>query len=131
MTVSPTLKLLAIDDDVHNLEIISVALKREGLEIITSQDAEQGFETFLRMRPNIVLLDLVMPKLSGMEILERIVSVDPGVDVILITAHYSPESAVEAIQKGASDYLTKPIRRERLEEALQILDGPSIFPQKP
>jgi len=100
MTVSPSLKLLAIDDDVHNLEIISVALKREGLEIATSQDAEQGFEIFLRMRPNIVLLDLVMPKLSGMEILERIVSVDPGVDVILITAHYSPESAVGSDSEG-------------------------------
>src|ERR1700733_1509617 len=121
MTVSPTLKLLAIDDDVHNLEIISVALKREGLEIITSQDAEQGFETFLRMRPNIVLLDLVMPKLSGMEILERIVSIDPGVDVILITAHYSPESAVEAIQKGASDYLTKPIEIDKLRSRIASL----------
>jgi DNA-binding NtrC family response regulator len=121
MTVSPTLKLLAIDDDVHNLEIISVALKREGLEIITSQDAEQGFETFLRMRPNIVLLDLVMPKLGGMEILERIVSVDPGVDVILITAHYSPESAVEAIQKGASDYLTKPIEIDKLRSRIASL----------
>jgi DNA-binding NtrC family response regulator len=121
MTVSPTLKLLAIDDDVHNLEIISVALKREGLEIATSQDAEQGFETFLRMRPNIVLLDLVMPKLSGMEILERIVSVDPGVDVILITAHYSPESAVEAIQKGASDYLTKPIEIDKLRSRIASL----------
>jgi len=121
MTVSPTLKLLAIDDDVQNLEIISVALKREGLEIITSQDAEQGFETFLRMRPNIVLLDLVMPKLSGMEILERIVSIDPGVDVILITAHYSPESAVEAIQKGASDYLTKPIEIDKLRSRIASL----------
>jgi DNA-binding NtrC family response regulator len=121
MTASPSLKLLAIDDDAHNLEIISVALKREGLEIATSQDAEQGFEIFLRMRPNIVLLDLVMPKLSGMQVLERIVSVDPGVDVILITAHYSPESAVEAIQKGASDYLTKPIEIDKLRSRIASL----------
>jgi DNA-binding NtrC family response regulator len=109
MSASSVLKLLAIDDNAENLELISSALKQEGLEILTSQDPEEGFEIFLRVRPRIVLLDLVMPKVSGIEILERIVSVDPGVDVILITAHYSAESAVEAIQKGATDYLTKPL----------------------
>jgi len=117
----PTLKLLAIDDDAQNLEIIKVTLKRQGLEIITSQDPEEGFATFLRIRPRIVLLDLVMPKVSGIEILERIVSVDPGVDVILITGHYSAESAVEAIQKGACDYLTKPFDIEKLRSRIATL----------
>ena len=121
MTSTTPLKLLAIDDDPKNLEIISLALKRQGLEILTSQDPEEGFETFLRTRPRIVLLDLVMPKVSGMEILERIVSVDPGVDVILITAHYSTESAVEAIQKGAADYLTKPIEIDKLRSRIDTL----------
>jgi DNA-binding NtrC family response regulator len=117
----PTLKLLAIDDDAQNLDILKLALKRPGLEIITSQDPEEGFETFLRIRPRIVLLDLVMPKVSGIEILERIVSVDPGVDVILITGHYSAESAVEAIQKGACDYLTKPLNTEKLRSRIATL----------
>jgi len=121
MNAPTTLKLLAIDDDAQALEIISLALKRQGLEIITVQDPEEGFETFLRTRPRIVLLDPAMPKVSGMEILERIVAVDPGVDVILITAHYSPESAVEAIQKGASDYLTKPIDIEKLRARIANL----------
>lgn len=114
MSSPSTLRLLAIDDDAQNLEIIRLALEREGLEILTSQDPEEGFEKFLQTRPRIVLLDLVMPKVSGIEVLERIVNVDPGVDVILITAHYSAESAVEAIQKGASDYLTKPLDIEKL-----------------
>jgi DNA-binding NtrC family response regulator len=121
MTSSTTLKLLAIDDDVQNLEIIKLALKRQGLEIMTSDDPEEGFDIFLRTRPKIVLLDLVMPKVNGIEILERIVSVDPGVDVILITAHYSAESAVEAIQKGASDYLTKPIDIDKLRSRIATL----------
>src|SRR6266581_678386 len=121
MTASSSLKLLAIDDDAKTLELISLALQRQGLQIMTSQDPEEGFEIFLRTRPKIVLLDLVMPKVSGMEILERIVAVDPGVDVILITAHYSPESAVEAIQKGASDYLTKPIDIEKLRARIANL----------
>ena len=121
MSSSTALKLLAIDDDVRNLEMIESALSRQGLEIMTSQDPEEGFEMFLRTRPKIVLLDLVMPKVSGMEILERIVAVDPGVDVILITAHYSAESAVEAIQKGASDYLTKPIEIDKLRSRIATL----------
>jgi DNA-binding NtrC family response regulator len=121
MSASSNLTLLAIDDEPQNLEIINLALQRKGLEIITSQDPEEGFEIFLRVRPRIVLLDLVMPKASGIDILERIVSVDPGVDVILITAHYSAESAVEAIQKGAADYLTKPLDIEKLRSRIATL----------
>jgi len=121
MSASAKLKLLAIDDNVENLEMISSALEREEIEISTSTDPEEGFEIFLRVRPRIVLLDLVMPKVSGMELLERIVSLDPGVDVILITAHYSAESAVEAIQKGACDYLTKPLDIERLRSRITNL----------
>lgn len=115
------LKLLAIDDDTENLKLIKIALAREGLEIFTSADPEEGFETFLRIRPRIVLLDLVMPKLSGIEILERILGVDPGAEVILITAHYSAESAVEAIQKGATDYLTKPLDIDKLRSRIAAL----------
>jgi DNA-binding NtrC family response regulator len=121
MNPASPLKLLAIDDDARNLEIISLALQREGLQIMTAQDPEEGFEMFLRARPRIVLLDLVMPKVNGIEILERIVNVDPGVDVILITAHYSTESAVEAIQKGAADYLTKPLEIEKLRSRIATL----------
>ena len=130
MNVPSVLKLLAIDDDPQNLDMIRAALDQPGLEILTTQDPEEGFETFLRMRPRIVLLDLVMPKISGIEILERIVSVDPGVDVILITAHYSAESAVEAIQKGASDYLTKPLEIEKLRARVASLMSDAETRQK-
>ena len=130
MTLTVALKLLAIDDDAQNLEIIKVALKREGLEIMTAQDPEEGFELFLRTRPKIVLLDLVMPKVSGIELLERIVSVDAGVDVILITAHSSAESAVEAIQKGAADYMTKPIEIEKLRSRISSLLDDAEMRQK-
>jgi DNA-binding NtrC family response regulator len=121
MTTPIFLKLLAIDDNADNLELIASALQREELKILTSQDPEEGLQIFLRERPRIVLLDLVMPKIGGIELLEKIVSVDPGAEVILITAHYSTESAVEAIQKGASDYLTKPLDIERLRSRISSL----------
>ncbi len=130
MNLSNSLKLLAIDDEAQNLEIIRTALQQEGLEIITSQDAEEGFEIFLRLRPRIVLLDLIMPKANGIEILARIIDVDPGVDVILITAHYSAESAVEAIQKGAADYLTKPIDIDKLRARISGLVADAVARHK-
>lgn len=130
MSPTVTLKLLAIDDDAQTLEMFERALARQGIEIFTAQDPEQGFEMFLRTRPRIVLLDLVMPKMSGIEILERISAIDPGVDIILITAHYSAESAVEAIQKGAADYLTKPVDIEKLRSRIAALVADAETRQK-
>src|ERR1017187_7860894 len=107
-------KVLAIDDDPQSLALISEALTLEGLEVLTATDAESGFELFLRFRPRIVLLDVVLPFMSGMELLERMIRLDPGANVVLISGQYSAESAVEAIQKGACDYLTKPLDVQRL-----------------
>jgi len=114
MDKKTTTRLLAIDDDPQTLILISDALEEEGLEILTAQDAEAGFELFLQVRPRIVLLDFVMPKISGMELLDRMIAADPGTNIIVVTGHYSTESAIEAIQKGACDYLTKPLDMQRL-----------------
>jgi DNA-binding NtrC family response regulator len=119
----PAVKLVAVDDTPESLELLSEALQQEGLVIFTSTDPAEGLEIIFREHPQIVLLDLVMPKMSGLEMLERIVEFDPAIDVVLITAHYTTESAVEAIQKGASDYLNKPVSitglRKRVERLLQ------------
>lgn len=103
------LKLLVIDDDTQILALLRAALEQPALEILTEENPEKGFEMFVHLRPRIVLLDLVMPNVDGISLLERMVAMDPGADVVLMTAHYTPESAVEAIQKGAADYLTKPL----------------------
>src|SRR5579863_592748 len=113
---SPALSVLIIDDNVKSLELLSTALAQPGLEILTASDPEQGLEVVYEKHPQIVLTDLVMPNLSGMEVLERIMEFDPSTEVILMTAHYSTESAVEAIKKGAADYLNKPISIGALRE---------------
>jgi DNA-binding NtrC family response regulator len=112
----PAVSLLIIDDNPGSLEMLSSALAQPGLEILTSSDPEQGLELVHQHRPQIVLTDLVMPHLTGVEVLERIIEFDPSIDVILMTAHYSTESAVEAIKKGATDYLNKPISIATLRE---------------
>jgi DNA-binding NtrC family response regulator len=117
------LTLLAIDDSAENLELIRASLEQVEVEVLTAEDPEDGYQIFLTKRPRIVLLDLMMPKVTGIELLERIVAIDPGTDVILLTSHYSPESAVEAIQKGASDYWTKPLDVEKLRSRISTLLG--------
>ena len=121
MSDAVSLRLLAIDDDRQTLELIRDVLSQPGIEIQVADDPEVGFDIFLKLRPRIVLLDLVMPKVNGMTLLERMVAADPGTEVILMTAHYSSDSAVEAIQKGACDYLTKPLSLEKLRSRVSSL----------
>jgi DNA-binding NtrC family response regulator len=115
------LSLLIIDDNPGSLELLSAALAQPGLEILTASDPELGLELVHSRHPQIVLTDLVMPGLSGIEVLERIMEFDPLTDVILMSAHYSTESAVEAIKKGASDYLNKPVSLPTLREKIASL----------
>jgi DNA-binding NtrC family response regulator len=119
--MQPRIKLLAIDDDPQSLELVTEALSDNGLHILTADDPEKGLELVRRERPQIVLSDVVMPNMNGMELLGRILEVDPATDVILMTAYYSTEAAVEAIKKGASDYLTKPISLPVLRERIDKL----------
>src|ERR1700683_5794838 len=121
MSAETSVSLVIIDDNAGSLELLSTALARPGLRIFTAQDPEEGVEIVFREHPQIVLTDLVMPGLSGLEVLERIVEFDPAIDVILMTAHYTSETAVEAIQKGASDYLNKPISISALRERISRL----------
>src|SRR5215470_6177658 len=107
-------KLLAIDDETQNLEFIKDALSGQPLEVHTAKTAPAARDAFNRLRPQIVLLDLVMPGIQNWELLEQILALDPGVDVVLMTAHYSTESAVDAIHRGACDYLNKPLTPDKL-----------------
>jgi DNA-binding NtrC family response regulator len=108
----------AIDDDKGSLDFIKAALKQQPVEILTYTEADRGLKMVLERRPQIVLLDLMMPTMNGLEVLDRIVEVTPETEVILITGQYSTESAVEAIRRGASDYITKPINLNVLRERI-------------
>jgi len=121
--MQPIVKLVAIDDTPQTLELLSEALQQEGVAIFTATDPEEGLEIIYREHPQIVLLDLVMPKMTGLEVLDEVMRFDPAIDAILMTAHYTTETAVEAIQKGACDYLNKPVSismlRSRVERLLE------------
>ena len=112
------LRLLSIDDDLATLSFIADVFENEPVEVFVTSDTSEGLDLVRKKHPHIVLLDLQMPQMGGLEMLERILEIDPGVDVILLTGNYSTDAAVEAIKKGACDYLTKPIPTERLRETV-------------
>jgi DNA-binding NtrC family response regulator len=125
-----SLTLLAVDDNPDNLELIGASVENMDVAVFTAVDPESGFDTFLKVRPRIVLLDLIMPGVTGITLLERILAIDPGTEVILLTSHYSDESAVEAIQKGASDYWTKPLEVGKLRGRIAALLGDAAIRRK-
>ncbi len=117
----PSLRLVVIDDDPKNLKFVHFILANAGLEIHTASEPQEGLDLIRRLRPQIVLMDLVMPGVQGMELLQKIVEFDPGIDVILMTGYYSTESAVEAVQKGAADYFPKPFSPEKLRQRIGLI----------
>jgi DNA-binding NtrC family response regulator len=122
--------LAVIDDDPANIKFVRFVLANEGLEIHSASDAQSGLDLIHQVRPQIVLLDLVMPGVQGMEILQKILEFDPGIDVILMTGFYSTESAVEAIQKGAADYFPKPCSPDKLREKINQIKEVSKHRQR-
>jgi len=118
MPANSGLSLLIIDDNPGSIELIASALAHLDIEILTASDPEQGLELVASSHPQIVLTDLIMPGMTGLEVLSRIMEIDPSTDVMLMTAHYSSETAVEAIKKGATDYLNKPISIATIREKI-------------
>src|SRR5713226_452607 len=115
------LRVVAIDDDEQHLKFIATALSRENVAVCTSGNPRDGLALIRKEHPHLVLSDLMMPGMSGMDLLERVLEFDPGTEIVLLTGQYSTESAVEAIQKGAADYLTKPVDMEKLEQRVESL----------
>jgi DNA-binding NtrC family response regulator len=118
---SPALRVVVIDDDEQHLKFIATLLSEDNVLVFSSADSRAGLDLVRTQHPQLVIVDLIMPDMGGMEILEKIIDLDPSTEVILLTGHYSSESAVEAIQKGACDYLTKPVQGEKLQERVESL----------
>src|SRR5512139_3882618 len=93
-------------------------LKREGYEVTTAADGEQALGVLNKTPVHVVVTDLVMPRVGGMELLRRVATDFPDVPVIMITAHGSVDSAVAALKAGAFDYITKPFEQDDLKKVI-------------
>jgi DNA-binding NtrC family response regulator len=106
--------ILVVDDEDRQREILQTILKDEGYSVATAVSGEHALRLMKNCRFDLVLTDLKMPGITGMKLLEEINAADPTISVVLITAHGSIESAVEATKKGVNRYLTKPIDKAEL-----------------
>lgn len=119
MDVSKKTKILVIDDEESIRSLLSITLNHKGFETITAEDGEEGIELFQKERPPIVITDLKMPGMDGIQVLKRIRQLDPDTRVIVVTGHGDMESAIESLKHEASDFINKPIRDEALMIALK------------
>jgi DNA-binding NtrC family response regulator len=111
--------ILVVDDEKGQREILSTILDREGYRIVTVPGAREALEKLAGEEFDLILTDLKMQGMSGMELLEKVLAVNPQQCVVMMTAHGTVDSAVEAMKKGAFDYLEKPLEREDLLLTLQ------------
>jgi anti-anti-sigma factor len=112
-------KVLVIDDEKATLTMFRLTLESYGFEVLTSEGGQEGLDIFTRERPGIVLTDIKMPGMSGIEVLKRIKEIDPTTEVIVITGHGDMDLAIQALNLDATDFINKPIQRHLLEQALK------------
>ncbi len=116
--------LLAIDDDRATLHLISQAFQDSGLTVLAAHTATEGLEIVAEQHPDVVLLDVMLPDVSGLEAYQNIKRLDPRLPVIFITAGGSSDTAIEAVKIGAFDYLLKPLDldqvRTLVDKALEM-----------
>ncbi len=107
-------RVLIIDDDESLRKVIGYMLEEAGYDVDRAASAEDGLRLVASRRPDLVLCDIKMPKRDGIELLADIKRIDASIPVVILTAFASVETAVEAMKRGATDYLTKPISRDDL-----------------
>lgn len=115
------LTISVLDDDPDLVDITTEKLKRLGFDAVGSTDPERVVEDVRSGRSRVVISDIQMPDVDGFQFLEKALRVDPLISVIFVTGNYSLDSAIEAIKKGATDYLPKPLEYPRLLKTLDEL----------
>jgi DNA-binding NtrC family response regulator len=107
-------RILVVDDEATQRELVSGYLKKHGYEVMVAPDGERALELFRREPAELILTDQRMPNFSGLDLLKAARAINPEIHVIVMTAYGNVGSAVEAMQAGAADYLTKPLQLEEL-----------------
>lgn len=112
-------KILLIDDEEANVRVLSMSLRSDGHEVVSALSGESGLDIFKMEDPELVLTDIKMPGMDGIEVLKRIKAEQPDAEVIIITGHGDIDNAIEALKFGASDFINKPVRDDVLAVAIQ------------
>lgn len=113
-------RILVVDDEQQVCEDLKTFLTGKGYEVEIAFGGEEGHEKLKSFRPHLVLLDIRMPGLSGLDALPRMKKLDPNVKVIMVTAVQEIEMAQLAVERGADDYITKPVDLRYLHNSIVV-----------
>jgi len=113
------LRLLIVDDDEQLRQTLAHRFERQGMAVVQAGSGEDALDKAAQARCDVALLDLNLPGIGGIEVLEKLKAGQPELEVLLLTAHGSIETAIEAMKRGAYDYLTKPFHLPELEIHIQ------------
>ena len=108
------MSILIVDDEEVLQDVLTSLLREEGFETRSARTGAEGLELLEREEIDLVLLDLMLPDISGLEVLKRIRVDDPDQQIIVITAYSSIESAIDAMREGAFHYIPKPFKNEEV-----------------
>ncbi len=112
-------KILVVDDEVKECELIERFLERKGYNVIKSYSGEKALEKVKREKPDIILLDIMMPGMDGIKVLECVREFDEDVCIIMVTAVNDKSVGIEALSIGADGYVTKPVNLNHLEKLIR------------
>lgn len=112
-------KVLIVEDNEVIREQLARVIRKEGFEVVTAEDGEMGLEMFKNERPEILIADLKMPGMNGMELMHEVRSLSTSVQIIVVTGFGKFDTAISALHEGAMDYLQKPVDLELLILALE------------
>ncbi len=111
-------RVLIVDDEPHAVELLSEFLTAKGYEVVTASNGDEALCKVKEERPHLILLDVCMPKMNGLEVLRRVREIDQEVGIIMVTAVHEEETGRKALTMGAFDYITKPLDLKYLEQSL-------------
>ena len=112
-------QILLVDDEPGILKVLGISLADRGYRVLTADNGEEALQIFRNARPDLVLTDIKMPGMDGIELLKRMKQESPDAEVIMITGHGDMELAVQSLKHEASDFITKPIHDDALDIALR------------
>ena len=115
-------RILVVDDEPRQRDILQMILESEGYLTTAAGNGRQALEAATEEACDVVLTDLKMPDMSGIQLLDALLKSQPNACVVLMTAHGSIDSAVEAMRRGAFDYLTKPLDKDALLLSCRALE---------
>jgi DNA-binding response OmpR family regulator len=113
-------KILVVDDEIEACNALKEFLEVKGYEVYTAQDGKTALDQVQELRPQLVLLDMIMPEMHGMEVLQEIKKLDPEIGVIMVTVVTDEAQAKKALELGAYDYITKPVDLNYLDTVVMV-----------